>query len=149
MHDYRRGDMLMRTGTSTPSQVPAEPTWRVDVRDAERLVVVTAGGPFRLRNFLDMAADALTKGSERGITRFVFDDRLIRAKLATSEIYHLTEGFERVGWKRGMRVAVVYPREHRSADDFQFFANLAVARAFTYSLFDELEPAIAWATAGE
>lgn len=141
--------MLMRTGTSTPPQVPAEPTWRVDVREAERLVVVTAGGPFVLQDFLGMASDALTKGAERGITRFVFDDRLIRARLATSEIYQLTQAFERVGWKRGMRVAVVYPQDHRSAGDFQFFANLAVARAFTYCLFVDLEPAIAWALAAE
>lgn len=141
--------MLMRTGNPTPPQVPAEPSWRVDVRDTERLVVVTAGGPFVLQNFLDMAADALNQGAEHGITRFVFDDRLIRARLATSEIYQLTQGFERVGWKRGMRVAVVYPQEHRSAADFQFFANLAVARAFTYCLFVDLDPAIAWALAAE
>ena len=140
--------MLTRAeGTSPPPQIPAEPFWRVDVRETDRLIVITAAGPFVLQTFLDMASDALAQGAERGITRFVFDDRLVRARLATSEIYLLTQAFERVGWTRGMRVAVVYPQEHRSAGDFQFFANLAVARAFTYCLFVDLESAIAWATA--
>jgi hypothetical protein len=79
----------------------------------------------------------------------VFDDRQIKARLVTSEIYQLTDAFQRVGWKRGMRVAVVFPKDHRSAGDFQFFANLAVARAFQYCLFTELDPAIGWATAAE
>lgn len=141
--------MLTRTGASPPPQIPAEPFWRVDVREADRLVVVTTAGPFVLQTFLEMVPDALGQAAEHGITRFVFDDRLMRARLATSEIYLLPQSFERLGWRRGMRVAVVYPQDHRSAGDFQFFANLAVARAFQYCLFVELEPAIAWATAAE
>lgn len=113
------------------------------------MVVITAGGDFVQQTFLDMAADALVQASTHDITRFVFDDRQVRARLATSEIYQLTDAFQRVGWKRGMRVAVVHPTEHRAAGDFRFFANLAIARAFKYCLFDELEPAIAWATASE
>ena len=112
-------------------------------------MLVTAAGDFVQQTFLDMAAAALAQGATHEITRFVFDDRLIQARLATSEIYQLTEAFQRVGWKRGMRVAVIFPTEHRSAGDYQFFANLAVARAFQYCLFVELEPALAWAIAAD
>jgi len=134
--------------TSTPA-LPTEPSWRIELREADRLAIVTTAGPFVLQTFHEMVPAALSRATEHGITRFVFDDRLMRPKLATSEIYQLPKDFERLGWRRGMRVAVVYPADHRAAGDFQFFANLAVARAFQYSLFAELEPAIAWALAAE
>lgn len=139
---------MLTRNRSTPPPVPAEATWSIEVREPERLMIVTAGGPFLAKDFLAMVPEALGLAAEKGITRFVFDDRLMRPKLVTSEIYMLPQAFERLGWRRGMRVAAVYPQELRAAGDFQFFANLAIARAFQYCLFTELEPAIAWATAG-
>lgn len=134
--------------TSTPA-TPTEASWRIEVREEERLVVVTTSGLFTLAAFQQMVPAALSAGTERGFDRFVFDDRLMRPKLATSEIYKLPELFERLGWRRGMRVAVVISTKHRSADDHKFFANLAIARAFQYRLFEELEHAVAWAAETE
>jgi len=141
--------MLTRTQSAPPADIPSEPSWTIEVRSSERVVLVTTAGTYTLQTFLDMVPVALAAGTDQGITRFVFDDRLMRPKLATSEIYTLPEAFERLGWRRGMRVAAVYSPDHRSAADFQFFANLAVARAFQYCLFVELEPALAWATAAD
>jgi hypothetical protein len=140
---------MLTRNRSTPPPVPAEPTWSIEVREAERVMIVTTGGPFTMKDFVAMVPQALGQAAEQDISRFVFDDRLMRPKLVTSEIYMLPQAFERLGWRRGMRVAVVFPQEHRAAGDFQFFANLAVARAFQYCLFTELDAAIAWATAGD
>lgn len=140
----------MLTRTQIPSsKIPSMPSWTIELRDEARLVLVTTAGPFTIQDFLDMVPDAVARAADSGYTRFVFDDRLMRPKLATSEIYRLPQALEQLGWHRGMRVAVVYPHAERSAGDFQFFANLAVARAFQYCLFVELDPAIAWATAAE
>lgn len=141
--------MLMKTKSASPPKAPSPPSWTIELRESERFVLVTTAGLFTLQTFKDMVPAALGAGSAQGITRYVFDDRLMHPRLATSEIYKLPETFERLGWKRGMRVAVVYAPDHRSAADFQFFANLAVARAFQYCLFVELKPAIAWVVAAE
>ena len=141
--------MLTRTQATPPPTPPSEPSWSVEVREAERFVLITTAGPFTLQTFLDMVPGVLERAAAIGFTRFVFDDRLMRPKLVTSEIYRLPQALEQLGWTRGMRVAVVYPQKERSAGDFQFFANLAIARAFQYCLFVELPPAIAWATAAE
>jgi hypothetical protein len=141
--------MLMKTKSALPPTAPSQPSWTIEVREAERFVLVTTAGLFTLQTFVELVPEALGAGTTHGISRFVFDDRLMRPKLATSEIYKLPETFERLGWKRGMRVAVVYSPDHRSAADFQFFANLAVARAFQYCMFADLPPAIAWAIAAE
>lgn len=126
-----------------------EPSWRIELREAERVVVVTTEGSFALQTFLAMVPEALAAGAERGYTRFVLDYRLMRPRLATSEIYELPVALERLGWRRGMHVAVVHAASHASAAEFQFFANLAVARAFQYCLFTEFEAALAWVAAAE
>jgi len=123
----------------------AEPSWRIERRDAHRLVLVTTQGPFSMKHFMAMVPEALAASLEPGYTGFVFDHRLMVPKLTTSEIYRLPTLFERQGWTRGMRVAVVHPPGQHGARQFEFFASLAVARSFQYQLFAELDAAIAWA----
>ena len=102
-----------------------------------------------MQTFLDMVQEVLDHAAAIGYTRFVLDYRDMRTRLTTSEIYRLPQAFEQLGWKRGMRVAVVHSQDERAIGDLKFFANLAVARSFQYLLFAELELAIGWATAAE
>lgn len=123
------------------------PGWRIERRAAEGLLVVTTEGEYALAPFVAMVRDAYAAAQEHGDRRFVFDHSRMRPVLSTSEIYQLPEQLERVGWSRGMRVAVVHPPGQRGARQFEFFANLAVARSFQYQLFEELDQAVAWALA--
>ena len=125
------------------------PGWSISILDAERAVLITTRGVFSAKTFGEMVPDALAKAQPLGYTRFVFDHRTMRPRLSTSEIYELPAALERLGWTREMRVAVVYAEQAKGAEDFKFFANMAVGKAFAYSLFVEMKPALAWVTAGD
>lgn len=125
-----------------------EPTWRVEHDAAHgRLLATTAGG-FTRASFVAMVAEMLARAAALGVRKVVFDHRAMRPRVATSEIYLLQADFERLGWQRDMRVAVVYDPARRAAEDFEFFASIAVSRAFKYSLFTTLDEAYAWVDAG-
>ena len=141
--------MLMKTKSALPPTAPSQASWTIEVRESDRLVLVTTQGKFTFTSLTTMMEEVHERGLELEITRFVFDDRLIRLRLTTSEIYSLPDALERLGWHRGMRVAAIIPSNSGGADDYKFFHSLATGRAFAYGLFAELDPAIAWAVAAE
>lgn len=120
------------------------PHWTITERAAEHALLITTHGTFTVATLITMMEEVQRRGGELNITRFVFDDRLIHLRLTTSEIYALPDALERLGWQREMRVAVVIAKTSTGTDDYKFFASIATSRAFAYSLFDELDPALAW-----
>lgn len=132
------------------SAAPPKPIkWRIDLLESPRVVLIDGAGELTMAELLARATEAIAFGRDAECPRFVFDDRKVKPRISVGEIYALPDAFEKLGWTRAMRVANVYDGDRQSAaEDYRVFSGLSVNRGFSFCLFTELGPAIAWAAAG-
>lgn len=117
--------------------------WTIEVLEPQGIVRTTAEGELDLVLVIRKAVETL-EAAHKGEDNFLIDDRRVKLKLSTLELYELPGVLTGLGLSKRSKVAVVHTVVNASSDDFIFFETVATNLGFRIRLFGSIDEAMIW-----
>ncbi|UCF08174.1 MAG: hypothetical protein JSW28_00330 [Thermoplasmata archaeon] len=122
--------------------------WKIGMLEDEDIVSVVTSGIMDKGHIIQMCAETIAFGRERGTSRYLVDHRKMApgSYLSSMDIDRLPLLLNGVGEDRRNRVAVVISPENQRKDDSVFFESVVHNRGCPLKVFTGKNPALEWLT---
>ena len=108
------------------------------------IVHVKATGTMDFDQIKEMVFEFVAVAEKHDCKKLYVDHRELTPEVSTLEIYDLPDIFEKLGFRRSHKMALIYSDSSSKQGDYRFYENVSRNRSFNVHLFTDPDKAMKW-----